>query len=103
MRQMRHWTTKDVAKQLNVITATIESIESDDYRELGTTVFIKGYLRLYARTLGASEEVVIEKFMQTAPKQYCQAEGISVKQPEMKENTLTAIFKQWIKTIFKQS
>jgi len=52
----------DVAMRLHLKEALIESIESDDYRHAPHAVFLRGYLRSYARLLHLSGDDIIESF-----------------------------------------
>jgi cytoskeleton protein RodZ len=56
-----------VAAQLHLNQALIQALEWDDYERLPAAVFVKGYLRNYARLLGLNEDAVIEAFQQLQP------------------------------------
>lgn len=56
-----------VAAQLHLSQSLIEALEWDDYERLPAPVFVKGYLRNYARLLGVDEDAVIEAFQQLQP------------------------------------
>lgn len=56
-----------VAAQLHLNQSLIQALEWDDYENLPAPVFVKGYLRNYARLLGVNEDSVIEAFQQLQP------------------------------------
>jgi cytoskeleton protein RodZ len=56
-----------VAAQLHLSQSLIQALEWDDYEHLPAAVFVKGYLRNYARLLGLDEDAVIEAFQQLQP------------------------------------
>lgn len=52
----------DVAKKLNLRESLIESIEANEFDELPSVTFTRGYLKGYAKLLNISEEDVLEAF-----------------------------------------
>jgi cytoskeleton protein RodZ len=44
-------TVREVAEHLNLTTTVVQAIETDDYSRLPGPVFVRGYLRAYARLL----------------------------------------------------
>jgi cytoskeleton protein RodZ len=56
-----------VAVQLHLNQSLVQALEWDDYEHLPAAVFVKGYLRNYARLLGVNEDSVIEAFQQLQP------------------------------------
>jgi len=61
-REGRKLAVADVAKQLNLSEAVVESLEDDDIAALPSLAFARGYLRSYAKLLELSEERLIEAF-----------------------------------------
>lgn len=57
-RQANGLSMRDVAQQLNLAVATIESLEEDAFDQLPGLTFVKGYLRSYARLLGLDEGMI---------------------------------------------
>ncbi len=51
-----------VANELHLDVATIEALESDDKAALPAAIFVKGYLRNYARLVGLSEEEIVSDY-----------------------------------------
>lgn len=56
-----------VAAQLHLNPAMVQALESDDYEKLPSAVFVKGYLRNYARLLGVDESAVISAYQSLNP------------------------------------
>jgi cytoskeletal protein RodZ len=51
-----------VASELHLDLATIEAIENDDKAALPAAIFVKGYLRNYARLVGLPEEEIVRDY-----------------------------------------
>lgn len=62
IRSQRGYTTEYVAGKLHLRIHLIELLEADDYDKMPEPVFIKGYLRAYAKLLEISPEPLIERF-----------------------------------------
>jgi cytoskeleton protein RodZ len=56
-----------VAAQLHLNQETVQALEWDDYEKLPSAVFVKGYLRNYARLLGVNEDAVISAYQALNP------------------------------------
>ena len=54
-------TQREVADALNLPVHTIEAMETDDFENLPAAVFIRGYLRSYARLLDLDSDALIER------------------------------------------
>ena len=52
-----------VAAQLHLNDAMVHALERDDYRAMPGRVFIRGYLRNYARLVGVPAESVLSSSM----------------------------------------
>lgn len=65
LRQLRHMQKRElneVARELNMPERQLIALEADDYKSLPEPAFIKGYLRTYARLLGADASHLIRRF-----------------------------------------
>ena len=51
-----------VASELHLDLATIDAIENDDAVALPAAIFVKGYLRNYARLVGLPEEEIVRDY-----------------------------------------
>lgn len=61
-REARQLTVEAIAAQLRVETKVIAALDRDDYEQLPSAVFVRGYLRAYARAVGLPAEPLIEAF-----------------------------------------
>lgn len=62
LRDKRGFTKEYVAGKLHLRVKVIELLELDDYENMPEPVFIKGYLRAYAKLLGVSPEPFLLMF-----------------------------------------
>lgn len=53
---------EEIAMRLRLRVGVIEALERDDYREMAADVFMKGYLRSYARLLSIEPEGLMQAF-----------------------------------------
>ncbi len=61
-RQSLNLSQKEIADQLYLTKTLIEQLEEGKFGELPTKAFVKGYLRSYARVVGLSGDVLIQRF-----------------------------------------
>jgi cytoskeleton protein RodZ len=61
-RESRRLTQQEVALQLRLSLQVIDAIEHDDYKTLPGQIFVRGYLRAYARLVFLSEDDIIQAF-----------------------------------------
>lgn len=59
-RQAKNISIDDMAKQLRFTVPRLEQLEADEYKNMGSAAFAKGYLRSYAKHLGIGEEEIKE-------------------------------------------
>ncbi|AHE67108.1 helix-turn-helix domain-containing protein [Legionella oakridgensis] len=62
VRQAKGYSTDYVAGKLHLRVRLIELLEADEYHSMPEPVFIKGYLRAYAKLLDVSPEPLLEAF-----------------------------------------
>lgn len=67
MRQQKGYTIEYVASKLHLRVHIIERLEKGDFSLLPEPVFIKGYLRAYAKLLG----IAPDPFLEVYNEQYC--------------------------------
>lgn len=63
-REQQGYSTEYVAGKLHLRLKMIELLEKDDYKNMPEAVFIKGYLRAYARLLNLPSAPLLEIFNQ---------------------------------------
>ncbi len=61
-RERLNLSKEDIAMRLRLRVGVIEAIERDDYREMVADVFLKGYLRSYAKLLSLDPDGLIKQF-----------------------------------------
>lgn len=57
----------DVAEHLHIRSTYLQAIEEEDWPVIGAPVYIRGFIRTYARFLGVDPEHAIEAFNATVP------------------------------------
>lgn len=62
VRMSKGYTPEYVASKLNLRVRVIELLEADNYQSLPEAVFIRGYLRAYAKLLGVIPEPLLAIF-----------------------------------------
>ncbi|WP_133127259.1 helix-turn-helix domain-containing protein [Legionella nagasakiensis] len=62
VRQAKGYSTDYVAGKLHLRVRLIELLEADEYQNMPEPVFIKGYLRAYAKLLDVAPEPLLEAF-----------------------------------------
>lgn len=62
LREKQSITQAEVAKQLHLSMDVIIDIERDEYRRTPALTYMRGYLRAYAKFIGASEEEILKAF-----------------------------------------
>lgn len=55
-------TVEEIARQMNLNASILKSIEEDEYKEMQSPIFIRGYLRTYARLVSLDENEIIGMF-----------------------------------------
>ncbi len=63
-REARQLTCDAVAAQMRIEAKVIDALERDDYTQLPAAVFVRGYLRSYAKLVGLAAEPIVEAFDQ---------------------------------------
>jgi len=61
-RQARNLDIEKVATELKLDVATIRALENDDRAALPAPIFVKGYLRSYARLVGLAENELVRAY-----------------------------------------
>ncbi len=56
-------TIDDVANRMHLSSAILESIEENDFEDITAPIFVKGYLRAYARIVSVNEEEMIQQYL----------------------------------------
>ena len=62
VRKQQGYGTEYIAGKLHLRVRMIELLEADEYHGMPEPVFIKGYIRAYAKLLGAAPEPLVDLF-----------------------------------------
>jgi cytoskeletal protein RodZ len=66
-REARGLTLSDVAEQIHIRSVYLNAIENEDWKAIGAAVYVRGFIRTYARFLGLDGEDAIARFNASAP------------------------------------
>ncbi len=61
-REARQLTLSEVAEQVRIRAIYLAAIEDEDWNAIGAAVYIRGFMRTYARFLGLDPEEVVAEF-----------------------------------------
>jgi cytoskeleton protein RodZ len=61
-REQRGLTLSDVAEQVRIRSVYLAAIEDENWKAIGAPVYIRGFLRTYARHLGLDAEEAVSEF-----------------------------------------
>jgi len=53
----------DIAKRMHLSTSIVEAIEDNHFEEITAPIFVKGYLRAYARIVSLDEDDMIDQYI----------------------------------------
>lgn len=76
-REKKKWTVEHIAEQLKLKISTVKALEANAYQEIGGMVYVKGYLRSYAKLLYVNVDKALEQL--TEAHESHSSEGYSVK------------------------
>src|SRR5579875_910427 len=66
-REARGLSLSEVSEQIHIRSVYLNAIENDDWPSIGAPVYVRGFLRTYARFLGLDAEGAVERFNRTIP------------------------------------
>ena len=66
-REARGLTLSDVSEQIHIRSAYLNAIENEDWAQIGAPVYVRGFLRTYARFLGIDGESAVQRFSEMVP------------------------------------
>jgi cytoskeleton protein RodZ len=66
-REARGLSLSDVAERLHIRSVYLAAIEDEDWHVIGAPVYVRGFLRTYARFLGLDPEAAVARFSATVP------------------------------------
>jgi cytoskeletal protein RodZ len=62
-REARHLSLSDVSEQIHIRSTYLESIEHEDWAAIAAPVYVKGFIRTYARFLGLDPEEAVRRYV----------------------------------------
>ena len=62
LRETKRMSVEEVSRTTRVPMSSVERIEADRFDELPGDVFVRGFLKSYARALGATPEEVLARY-----------------------------------------
>jgi cytoskeletal protein RodZ len=65
-REARGLSLSDVAERLHIRGVYLAAIEDEDWKAIGAPVYVRGFMRTYARFLGLDAEAAVSRFTQAA-------------------------------------
>jgi transcriptional regulator with XRE-family HTH domain len=65
-REARGLSLSDVAEQIHIRSVYLAQIEKENWSAIGAPVYVRGFLRTYARFLGLDAEQAVAKFNETS-------------------------------------
>jgi cytoskeletal protein RodZ len=66
-REARGLSLSDVAERLHIRSVYLAAIEDEDWHVVGAPVYVRGFMRTYARFLGLDAEGAVARFSATVP------------------------------------
>jgi cytoskeletal protein RodZ len=60
-REARHLSLSDVSEQIHIRSVYLQSIEDEDWTAIAAPVYVRGFVRTYARFLGLDPEAAVER------------------------------------------
>jgi cytoskeletal protein RodZ len=66
-REARGLSLSDVAERLHIRSVYLAAIEDEDWKAIGAPVYVRGFMRTYARFLGLDAESAVARFSALSP------------------------------------
>jgi len=66
-RESQGLTLSEAAERTHIRSVYLEAIEAEDWKAIGPPVYVRGFLRSYARFLGLDAEAAVSGYAATAP------------------------------------
>ncbi|HTV74473.1 MAG TPA: RodZ domain-containing protein [Candidatus Acidoferrales bacterium] len=77
-RESRHLSLSDVSDQIHIRSLYLQAIEEENWASIAAPVYVRGFVRTYARFLGLNPEEAVARYNGTAP---AEAKAEAPKQP----------------------
>jgi cytoskeletal protein RodZ len=66
-REARGLSVSDVAEQIHIRSVYLAAIENEEWTSIGAPVYVRGFIRTYARFLGLDAEAAVARFNDAVP------------------------------------
>lgn len=66
-REKLNLTAQDIAKRIHLDIKIVEAIEADDHENMPSAIYVRGYLRSYAKIVAADAEEIIKFYNSDSP------------------------------------
>jgi transcriptional regulator with XRE-family HTH domain len=66
-REARNLSLSDVSERIHIRSVYLQSLEDEDWGAIAAPVYVRGFLRTYARFLGVDAEAAVAKFNDAIP------------------------------------
>jgi cytoskeletal protein RodZ len=83
-REARHLSLSDVSEQIHIRSVYLQSIEGQDWASIAAPVYVRGFIRTYARFLGLDPEAAVAQYNELAgdvPGVYAGPSGAGIPPP----------------------
>lgn len=67
LREQKNFSVQEIASRLNLEARIIEAIEKNEFEKLSAATYARGYLRSYAKILGADPDTILSSYNDSAP------------------------------------
>jgi cytoskeleton protein RodZ len=94
-REKKGWNVEYIAEQLKLKQSTVKALEANNYNEVGGMVYVKGYLRSYAKLLNLN----IDKALDQLHAEHLDASPISTSAATSTAQTLKPLGSFYLKNI----
>ncbi|HEV3086341.1 MAG TPA: RodZ domain-containing protein [Candidatus Elarobacter sp.] len=91
-REARGLTLSDVAEQIHIRSVYLNAIENEDWKSIGAPVYVRGFIRTYARFLGLDAEDAVANFNRIAPPERAPAQTASTAIVDEREGSPVSIW-----------
>jgi cytoskeleton protein RodZ len=90
-REARGLSLSEVSEQIRIRTVYLVALEEENWRAIGAPVYVRGFLRTYARFLGLDPEEVVAQFGEAVPAEPASEPHYVVERSPRRSSTITWI------------
>ncbi|HEY3676509.1 MAG TPA: RodZ domain-containing protein [Candidatus Tumulicola sp.] len=90
-REARGLSLSEVSEQIRIRTIYLVALEEENWRAIGAPVYVRGFLRTYARFLGLDPEEVVAQFGEAVPSEPATEPHYVVERSPRRSSTITWI------------